>query len=450
MRRLQNTFLQLATRMIGFGLLIGIVFPFFMLLLGVPRTIAFSSLFLASCVIAGVLVGFVNIVLTGVTVKRKLTTLTGKMQEVKGSIITISENGRIGDCDPEHCSIPVETDDEFGQSARAFNELISSFASSLRMLDDIKTFTAIFSSQLDLHALSEYALDRVMKGTNADAGALLLEQEGEVVVLHSFGIREAQTLSHDAHILRAFSKGESFSLAHPEEVIVESTLTQFRPKEVIVEPVKFKNVPIAVILLAKSEPCQADTVRQPPIFTQSLAVAMHNALEHEQLQKLAALDPLTGILNRRFGMVRLREEYSRSVRRGVPLAVMMFDIDHFKQVNDTYGHVVGDRVLRNIANQIRQGMREGDILLRYGGEEFMVILPGANKEDALAIAERVRHIVRDNVTMFGENQICVTISVGLDSMPESSVAGETELIANADEALYRSKNSGRDKTTIHC
>jgi len=450
MRRLPNTFYRLATRMIGFGLIIGIVFPFFMLLLGVPRTIAFSSLFLASCVIAGVLVGFVNIVLTSLTVKRKLSLLTDKMQEVKGSIITISENGKIGDCDPEHCNIPVETSDEFGQSALAFNELISSFASSLRMLDDIKTFTAIFSSQLDLNALSEYALDRVMKGTGADAGALLLEQEGEVVVLHAFGIREAQTLSQDPHILRAFSKGETFSITHPEAIIVESTLTQFHPKEVIVEPVKFKNVPIAVILLAKSEPFQAEMVRQLSIFSQSLAVALHNALEHEQLQKLAALDPLTGILNRRFGMVRLREEYSRSVRRGVPLALMMFDIDHFKQVNDTYGHVVGDRVLRNIANQIRQGMREGDILLRYGGEEFMVILPGANKEDAMAIAERVRHIVRDNVTMYGENQICVTISVGIDSMPETSVTGETELIANADEALYRSKNAGRDRTTIHC
>lgn len=450
MRRLQNTFLQLAVRMIGFGLLIGIIFPFFMLLLGVPRNIAFGNLFLASCVIAGVLVGFVNIVLTGVTVKRKLTTLTGKMQEVKGSVITISENGRIGDCNPEHCSIPVETDDEFGQSAQAFNELIASFASSLRMLDDIKTFTAIFSSQLDLHALSEYALERVMQGTLADAGALLLEQDGEIVVLHSFGIREAQALSHDAHVLRAFSKGEAFSISHPEEIIVESTLTQFHPREVIIEPVKFKNVPISAILLAKSDVFQIETVRQLSIFTQSLAIALHNALEHEQLQKLAALDPLTGILNRRFGMVRLREEYSRSVRRGVPLALMMFDIDHFKQVNDTYGHVAGDRVLRNIANQIRQGMREGDILLRYGGEEFMVILPGANKEDALAIAERVRHIVRENVTMYGENQICVTISVGLDSMPETEVDGETELISNADEALYRSKNAGRDRTTIHC
>ncbi|MBA4347873.1 MAG: GGDEF domain-containing protein [Clostridiales bacterium] len=450
MRRLQNTFLQLATRMIGFGLFIGIVFPFFMLLLGVSRTIAFSSLFLASCVIAGVLVGFFNIVITSVTVKRKLTVLTGKMQEVKGSIITISENGRIGDCNPEHCSIPVETDDEFGQSAQAFNELISSFASSLKMLDDIKTFTAIFSSQLDLHTLSEYALDRVMKGTSSDAGALLLEHEGQVVVLHSFGIREAQGLSADPHILRAFSKGESSSITHPEHLIVESTLTQFHPKAVIIEPVKFKNVPIAMILLAKSESFQAETVRQLSIFSQSLAVALHNALEHEQLQKLAALDPLTGILNRRFGMVRLHEEYSRSVRRGVPLAILMFDIDHFKQVNDTYGHVVGDRVLRNIASQIRQGIREGDVLLRYGGEEFMVILPGASKEDAFAIAERVRHIVRENITTYGENKINVTISVGLDSMPETTISGEMELIANADEALYRSKNAGRDRTTIHC
>jgi diguanylate cyclase (GGDEF)-like protein len=449
MKRIQNTFLNLAIRMIGFGVLIGIVFPFFMLLLGVPQSIALSGLFLASCIIAGVLVGFVNILISRITVRSKLKVLTGKMLEVKDSIITISENGKIGDCNPEHCSIPIETDDEFGQSAQAFNELISSFASSLRMLDDIKTFTAIFSSQLNLHALSEYALDRVMNGTGADAGAILLEQDGEIVVLHSFGICEVKTLAEDPHVLRTFSKGESFSIIHPASIIVESTLTQFHPNEVIIEPVKFKSVPIAVILLAKAEHFQAENVRQLAIFTQSLAVALHNAMEHEQLQKLAALDPLTGVLNRRFGMVRLHEEYSRSVRRGSPLAVLMFDIDHFKQVNDTYGHVVGDRVLRNISGMIRQGIREGDILLRHGGEEFMVILPGASRDDAFTIAERVRHIVRENATTYGANQICVTISVGLDSMPETSINNEQELIANADEAMYRSKNSGRDKSTIY-
>ena len=449
MKHLRNTFLSLAIRMIGFGLLIGIVFPFFMILLGVPKSIAFSGLFLASCIIAGVLVGFVNILISRVTVKSKLTVLTGKMREVKDSIITISENGRIGDCNPEHCSIPVETDDEFGQSAQAFNELISSFANSLRMLDDIKTFTAIFSSQLDLNALAEYALDRVMSGTGADAGAILFDQDGEIGVLQSFGIRDAKSLTADPHILGAFTKGEPYTVTHPAEIIVESTLTQFHPKEVIIEPVKFKNVPIAVILVAKAEPFQAEYVKQLSIFTQSLAVALHNALEHEQLQKLAALDPLTGVLNRRFGLVRLREEYSRSVRRCIPLGVLMFDIDHFKQVNDTYGHVVGDRVLRNVTAMIRQGMREGDILLRYGGEEFLVILPGASKDDSYTIAERVRHIISDNKTSYGDNQIGVTISVGCDSMPESSVSGELDLIANADEALYRSKNSGRDKVTIH-
>ncbi len=449
MKRLQNTFLNLAIRMIGFGLLIGFVFPFFMLLLGVPQAIVFSGLFLVCCILAGVLVGFVNILISRVTVRSKLTVLTTKMREVKDSIITISENGSISDCNAKQCSIPVETDDEFGKSAQAFNELIASLANSLRMLDEIKTFTAAFSSQLDLHTLSEYAMDRVMKGTAADAGAILLEQDGEIEVLHSFGIREAKTLASDPRVLSAFSKNESVSITLPSAVIVESTLTQFHPQEVIIEPVKFKSVPIALILLAKAEPFQSENLKQLAIFTQSLAVALHNALEHEQLQRLAALDPLTGILNRRFGMIRLREEYSRSIRRGMPLAVLMFDIDHFKQVNDTYGHVAGDRVLRNISTMIRQGIREGDILLRYGGEEFMVILPGASKADAYTIAERVRHIIRENKTTYGENQISVTISIGLDSMPESSIASEQDLITNADEALYRSKNSGRDKVTIH-
>lgn len=232
-------------------------------------------------------------------------------------------------------------------------------------------------------------------------------------------------------------------------MIVESTLTQFHPKAVTIEPVLFKSVPIAVILLAKSEAFKAGYTKQLSIFTQSLAIAMHNALEHEQLQKLAALDPLTGVLNRRFGMVRLREEYARSIRRGVPLGLLMFDIDHFKQVNDTYGHVVGDRVLKDIAALIRQGLREGDVLMRYGGEEFLAILPGASREDVLGVAERARYLVRDHKTHYGDSLIGVTISGGGDSMPESSVTSELTLISNADAALYLSKDTGRDRVTLH-
>jgi diguanylate cyclase (GGDEF)-like protein len=448
MNRSRNTFVELAIRMIGFGVLIGTVFPFFMLMIGTPPEIVINGLFFASCIIAGVIVGVVNILISKVTVQRKLTLLTAKMDEVKDSIITMSANGNIGECSPEHCCIPVETDDEFGRSAQAFNELIESFSNSLRMLDGIKSYTAIFSGQLDLHALADYALERVMNETGADAGAILYDQDGEIGVLHSFGIRDAARLASDPHILETFTKGVPCALEHPADVIVESTLTQFHPKAVTIEPVLFKSVPIAVILLAKSEAFKAGYKKQLSIFTQSLAVAMHNALEHEQLQKLAALDPLTGVLNRRFGLVRLREEYARSVRRGVPLGVLMFDIDHFKQVNDTYGHIVGDRVLKDIAALIRQGIREGDVLMRYGGEEFLVILPGASREDVLSVAERARYLVRDHKTRYGDNLIGVTISGGGDSMPESAVTSELTLISNADEALYLSKDNGRDRITL--
>lgn len=444
----KRTFLDLAIRMIGFGVLIGIVFPFFVLLMGVPREIALSAVFITACVVAGLIVGLVNILISKITVRKKLRLLTAKMDEVKNSILQIAENGNTSACDPEHCSIPVESNDEFGQSAKAFNELIGAFARSLRTLDEIKTYTDIFSSQLDLQALTDNVLDLVIRSSAASAGALFIDREGEIELLASVGIREAGSLVTNPMILTAFSKGLPSVVGHPDEVIVESTLTQFHPKEVLIEPVKFKNIPIGVILLAKAEPFEADYKKHISIFSLSLAVALHNALEHEQLQKLAALDPLTGIYNRRFGLVRLHEEFSRAVRKDLPLAVLMFDIDHFKKVNDTYGHVAGDRVLKNITRLIRQGMREGDILIRYGGEEFLLLLPGASKTDALRIAERIRHIVRENKVSYASSQIGITVSIGCDSYPESPVTSDQDLIANADEALYLAKNSGRDKVVM--
>ncbi len=445
----KNTFAKLAVYMIGFGLFIGIVFPFFMILLGVSTEIAFSGWFIASCVISGVIVGFVNIAISRTIVKKKLHTVTSKMKEVKDTIISVSDSGNIAECNPEHCAVPVETQDEFGSSAQAFNELISAFASSLRTLDEIKTFTATFSCQLDLQSLAEQALNLVRGGTHADAGAILADQDGEIRLLQSTGIREAKNLETDENILTAFAKGERIYTCYPKNVVVNSTLTQFLPSEVLIEPILYKNVPIAVILLAKADAFGAENLKKLPIFTQSLAVALHNAFDHEQLQKLAALDPLTGVLNRRFGMVRMHEEYARSVRKDIPLGVMMLDIDHFKRINDTYGHVVGDRVLKNLAFQIRQGMREGDVLMRYGGEEFVVILPGAAKGDTFAIAERIRHIVSENKTTYGDSSIQITISIGCDAFPETSIKEEAELIKNADEAMYNSKNTGRNRTTIH-
>ena len=165
------------------------------------------------------------------------------------------------------------------------------------------------------------------------------------------------------------------------------------------------------------------------MFSKSLSLALHNAIIHEQMQKLAAIDPLTGLLNRRYGMIRLREEYSKAVRSEGSLGVIMFDIDHFKKVNDTFGHMAGDRVLVHISRLIKPILREGDVLMRYGGEEFCAILPGASAGDSLKMAERIRFAVQESKVTYAEYEIKVTLSLGITSYPENNVENEQALLA---------------------
>ena len=147
-------------------------------------------------------------------------------------------------------------------------------------------------------------------------------------------------------------------------------------------------------------------------------------------------------------MERLTEEYARAIRMDAPISAVMFDIDHFKRVNDTYGHLVGDRVLKAVAAAARAELREGDVLARYGGEEFLAVLPGASSADAMAVSERIRRAVRDTQVTVADQVVAVSVSLGIVAYPETSVSGREELVARADEALYASKAQGRDRLTL--
>jgi two-component system cell cycle response regulator len=137
-------------------------------------------------------------------------------------------------------------------------------------------------------------------------------------------------------------------------------------REIRVAPVAFKRVPLGVIVLATPGRFERDAVELLEQLRADLGLAVNNALAHDRLERLAAVDPLTDAYNRRCGLARLREEYSRAVRAENPLGVLMLDLDHFKAVNDTYGHLVGDRVLRAVAKSCRRVVREGDVVVRYG------------------------------------------------------------------------------------
>lgn len=187
---------------------------------------------------------------------------------------------------------------------------------------------------------------------------------------------------------------------------------------------------------------------------------IHNILRLKELEELANTDDLTGMFNRRAIVHLLKEEFHKSGQFGFPLSVAMVDLDHFKIINDTYGHLAGDTVLKEITKVLRDGLRHIDVLGRYGGEEFLCILPSTSPEGAMITAERVRERVEEllfEVTgadvltpIFPEEAptgeiVRITVSIGVASL-DGSMADAENLVSAADSALFMAKESGRNRS----
>jgi len=169
-------------------------------------------------------------------------------------------------------------------------------------------------------------------------------------------------------------------------------------------------------------------------------------LRDELREILSEFDPLTDILNRQAFFRILSHEYERSSRTGQPCCICMVDLDHFKSINDTFGHLVGDKVLRNVAYALKSMLRAYDSICRYGGEEFVIVMPDTDLEGAVVFAERLRKRVEESDFAETGDPLRATVSIGVASASVEGEVTETEsLIAQADEALYRAKNDGRNR-----
>lgn len=170
---------------------------------------------------------------------------------------------------------------------------------------------------------------------------------------------------------------------------------------------------------------------------------------NEALDALAHTDPLTDLLNRRALAAQLQNEIDRVRRYDAPLSVLMLDLDHFKTVNDTYGHLVGDSVLAEFGRVLQRGTRTVDIVARYGGEEFVVALPETTYEGAMAYAERLRERIEAHPFRSASAQpVSLTASIGIATFPAPGVDGIETLLASADAALYRAKQDGRNRVAV--
>jgi diguanylate cyclase (GGDEF)-like protein len=183
------------------------------------------------------------------------------------------------------------------------------------------------------------------------------------------------------------------------------------------------------------------------IMGQQFALVLRRVRLYEEIERTAITDSLTEISTRRYVMERFKEEIGRARSRKLNLALMMIDVDHFKQLNDKYGHLAGDQVLHGIAKIIKTNIREIDIAGRYGGEEFCVVLPDTDKSGACFAAQRIREATERTAIKAYDNNVNVTVSIGIAIFPQDGMNAE-EIIDKADWALYKAKKNGRNNVCL--
>ncbi|HKG52248.1 MAG TPA: diguanylate cyclase [Actinomycetales bacterium] len=215
-------------------------------------------------------------------------------------------------------------------------------------------------------------------------------------------------------------------------------------------PLRRANGVLGVVVVEREPAGPAFTSDDEAMLT-SLAgpagIAVDNVLLHREAQRLSVTDPLTGAGNLRHMTTTLAREVERSTRFDRPLSVLLLDLDHFKNVNDTYGHTVGDAVLRELARRLAGVVREVDTVARYGGEEFVVVTPETDTQGAQRLAQRICETVREEPFRIGSDVVEVTVSVGVASLPIHGTAS-SELVRAADEGLYAAKHAGRDQWQV--
>lgn len=185
--------------------------------------------------------------------------------------------------------------------------------------------------------------------------------------------------------------------------------------------------------------------------TLELNIALQELEEaNYELEQKNTLDELTGLYNRRFYDQKILAEYRRSKRNLTPMSLVVIDIDHFKSVNDTHGHLAGDHCLAWVGEHIKQSLkRSSDTAFRYGGEEFCLILPDTDSQGAIALAEALRQLIELKPCLYKDIEIPLTISSGISTYTQQKSVKPEDLFSNADKALYEAKHSGRNRTQLY-
>jgi len=277
--------------------------------------------------------------------------------------------------------------------------------------------------------------------------------QGEKAKLEHEAIQIFTLYDMTKEITRHFDEQEAFNIFHRklrENVIIEDCQLVhdigegfkggILPSEYAAFVLKSKEKKLGVLLYKGLDPKDKEKFA---ILAHQFALALRRLKLYKDIETLAITDGLTGVYTRRYFIERFDEEIKRSALRHSNLAFLMIDADHFKAINDQHGHLTGDQVLKEISTIIQENVREIDIVGRFGGEEFCVVLPDTDMEGSRVVAERIRRSTEKRLIKAYDNTIRVTLSIGVAIYPSDGKLLE-ELMDKADWALYRAKSQGRN------
>lgn len=452
----RNVFLILFLSMILFGLLMGLAFPpVVKIYFNDAKAISLS--FTLMCIAAGITVGVANYILFSIFISKELKFLVEGMQRVNNHI-SAARFSRQSHTEP--FEIEVKSSDMIGQVTMAFNTMGRTVEQRLHNETRFRALISDLSAHVDLDKTADIILKYFVDATCMTSGLLYGKIEEEMTLLSSKGLDTDDKLprkleSWQGPIAETIQSGEPYTIDTTESNYVDWIATttpfgSFRPRFIRIIPLIAEKSTVGLVVAAcgqseVSEEIQLETLKT---YASYMAPYLQNSLLHNKIQEMASYDSLTHVLNRRFGLIRLQEEFSTSLRYGNELSVIMMDIDKFKFINDTHGHEAGDQVLKSVASTITLNLRNEEIICRYGGEEFLIILPMANLNKAGFVAERLRDLVEQQTFYYKERNIPVTISLGVSSLSALVTQDKNDLINTADRAMYHSKNMGRNQVSI--
>lgn len=334
-----------------------------------------------------------------------------------------------------------------------------------KLVDILHEVTGDLSSDEIYHILAR----RVARALNLSRCSVILAKPGDAVGIVATAFDNPALRNFEIHLDRYPEIRSALEHGHP--VLVEdlqSNLlyadirkewlangTQVPIRSVIALPFTLGKVQTGVFFLrrmADEPPLTNEDVEFADAVIKAAVAAIHRAkliettkADNARLEVLAHTDPLTQVLNRRALTVRLSSEMDRARRYAKVITLLMIDLDLFKNINDTMGHLVGDDVLREVAALLTESIRSVDVAARYGGEEFVVVLPETAQEGAVIFAERTRERIEKTAFVTAHGGVRLTVSIGVATFPAPDVTSVDDLFSRADQALYRAKAAGRNK-----